>query len=277
MKIGVSSYSFAKHMAQTGCSYFDICDKAKEIGFDGIEFIDLDHENPLALAKEIRAHCEKIGLQVAAYTVWGDMLSEDIDAEVERLCRNIDVCEALGAKVLRFDLCYETSFGNLYSWKELADSFVPAIRKIADYGQSKGIRTCSENHGYIFQDPVRVEYLIKQVNHKNYGWLCDMGNFLCADADSVESVKIALPYIFHVHAKDFLFKSGGKCPQGFFPTTGGNWLRGTVLNHGVVDVARCIQIIKMSGYDGWFSLEFEGMEECIPAITAGYDFLKEQA
>ena len=36
MKIGVSSYSFSKYMATTNCSYFDLCDKAKEIGFDGV-------------------------------------------------------------------------------------------------------------------------------------------------------------------------------------------------------------------------------------------------
>jgi hypothetical protein len=42
MKIGVSSYSFAHHMANTGANYTDICKIAKELGFDGIEFIDLD-------------------------------------------------------------------------------------------------------------------------------------------------------------------------------------------------------------------------------------------
>ena len=59
MKIGVSSYSFSKYMSATDCSYLDLCDKAKEIGFDGIEFIDLKGENVIELAKEIKAHCEK--------------------------------------------------------------------------------------------------------------------------------------------------------------------------------------------------------------------------
>ena len=42
MKIGVSSYSFSKYKDETGCSYFDICDKAKEIGFDG--FLTIERE-----------------------------------------------------------------------------------------------------------------------------------------------------------------------------------------------------------------------------------------
>ena len=45
MKIGVSSYSFSKYLTDTGCGYLRICDVAKEIGFDGIEFINLNNKN----------------------------------------------------------------------------------------------------------------------------------------------------------------------------------------------------------------------------------------
>ena len=41
MKIGVSSYSFSKYMNQTKADYFTICDLAKKMGYDVIEFIDL--------------------------------------------------------------------------------------------------------------------------------------------------------------------------------------------------------------------------------------------
>ena len=44
MKIGVSSYSFNKYMKSTGCDYIAICNIAKEIGYDGIEFTDLQPE-----------------------------------------------------------------------------------------------------------------------------------------------------------------------------------------------------------------------------------------
>ena len=52
MKIGVSSYSFSKYMKATGANYIDICNKAKEIGYDGIEFIDL---NPEISGKDVMA------------------------------------------------------------------------------------------------------------------------------------------------------------------------------------------------------------------------------
>ena len=71
MKIGVSSYSFSKYMKDTGCTYLDICNIAKEIGYDDIEFIDLKPEisgckDDIETARQIREHCAKIGLEIAA-------------------------------------------------------------------------------------------------------------------------------------------------------------------------------------------------------------------
>ena len=277
MKIGVSSYSFSKYAAATGCDRIALCDKAKEIGFDGIEFTDLTVEDPIALAKELRAHCEEIGLEITAYAIGANFLSEDPEAEVARVCREVDVCAALGAKLMRHDVCYALPKQHLYGWQDAAEQMAPLIRRVTEYAAAKGVRTCTENHGYIFQDPTRVEALIRKVNHPNYGWLCDMGNFMCADAEPVKAVTVAAPYAFHVHAKDFLYKAGGECPDGFFPTAGKNWLRGTALGHGVVPVDQCIRILKGAGYEGWLSLEFEGMEDCISAIETGFRYLKKHA
>ena len=281
MKLGVSSYSFRKYIMSENCDYFKICSLAKEIGFDGIEFINLDHkdfgitEDCLVTAKRLKEYCDEIGLEINAYTVSANLLSDDIDGMVKYLFDCVDVTEALGAKVMRHDVCFALPQKYLYGYKDAIEVMVPHIRRVTEYAASKGIRTCTENHGWIFQAPERVEELIRAVNHDNYGWLVDMGNFLCVDADPVHAVTLAAPYAFHVHAKDFLYKSGElPKPQGFGSTAGGNHIRGTIVGHGVVPVMNCVNILKKAGYDGWLSLEFEGMEECLPAIKAGFDYLK---
>ena len=150
----------------------------------------------------------------------------------------------------------------------------PRIREVSEYARERGVRTCTENHGYVFQDPRRVEELILAVGSDNYGWLCDIGNFLCMDCDPITSVSTAAPYTFHAHVKDFLFRDGTyDAPPKFITTLGGNHIRGTVLGHGVVPVKSCITALKRGGYDGWVSLEFEGMEDNIPALEAGFEFL----
>ena len=280
MKIGVSSYSFHKYKNATGCDLFKIIDKAKEIGFDGIEFLNMDYycakdDDKLEFAKKLKAYCDEKQIEITAYTVTSNLLADNVDEVVEGLFRNIDIAEALGAPLMRHDVTFALKKEPLYTYKSAIAEMVPHIRRVTEYAKAKGIRTCMENHGRVFQHPKIVEELILAVGSDNYGWLCDMGNFLCADADPVLAVGIAAPYTFHVHAKDFLFRAGNvDCPSGFFSTLGGNHIRGTVVGHGVVPVKNCITALKRVGYDGYVSIEFEGMEECVPAIRAGFDYLK---
>lgn len=275
MKIGVSSYSFANYMEKTGANYFDICNIAKEYGFEGIEFIDLKPEvqpaeNLIELAKAIRKHCDELGLEIAAYTVGADFI--DHENEVERLKGQVDIAEALGVKTMRHDVSWRRDI----PWRELIEKTVPMIRELTEYAAAKGIRTCTENHGYVMQDAHRVEALILAVNHPNFGWLVDMGNFLCADEPPMHALPIAAPYAFHAHAKDFLLKAENP-GEGWFPTRNGNSLRGTIVGHGVVPIKDCINALRNAGYDGWLSLEFEGMEENLIAIKAGGEYLRKAA
>ena len=86
----------------------------------------------------------------------------------------------------------------------------------------------------------------------------------------------AAPYVFYVHAKDFIVKDGkGADPgEGFFQSRGGNYLRGTIIGHGVVPVMQCLRVLKNNGFDGYVSVEFEGIEDCMLGIRIGLDNLK---
>jgi hypothetical protein len=54
---------------------------------------------------------------------------------------------------------------------------------------------------------------------------------------------------------------------------------GAIFGHGDIDVYAVLKVICDSGYDGYLSLEFEGMEECKTASRLGmnnvYRILKE--
>ena len=160
------------------------------------------------------------------------------------------------------------------------DDILPIIaegcRRVTEYAQTKGVRTMVENHGLMVQDSARVTALYHAVNHENFSLLTDMGNFMCADENSAIALGNALPYAAHVHAKDFLFKSGdGENPgEGFFGTRAGNYLRGAIIGQGVVPVKQCLRLLKRANYDGWISLEFEGMEDCITGCRVGLDNLR---
>lgn len=85
-----------------------------------------------------------------------------------------------------------------------------------------------------------------------------------------------MPYTFHVHAKDFHVKSGNEPDpgQGWFPTRGGNYLRGAIVGHGEVPIVQILRIMKNANYSGVLSIEFEGLEDPLQAIPIALENLK---
>ncbi len=270
MKIGVSSYSFNQYRAKTKCNYFEICKIAKDMGFDGIEFTTLEPETP-ALAKEIRDYCEKIDLPITAYCVSADLSTVFGKKAVAKTKKSLEIAKILGAPIMRHDVCYFVSPFTTY--QKVIARMTPRIREIAEYGKELGVRTCTENHGMYFQAPEYMKALMDSVQCDNYGWLCDIGNFLCVDAEPLPSVKVAAPYTVHVHAKDFLVSNTPK--KGYFSSKGGKHLCGTILGKGRVPVAECVKALQEGGYDGFLDIEFEGQEDNITALKEGLAFLKQ--
>lgn len=281
MKISVSSYSFSQYIRDGRMTQLDCVAKAKEMGFDALEFIDIDGAPDLELQKEnarkIRQEAERVGIEINAYTIGACLYKEtqeEMDAEVERLKGQVDVAEILGAKVMRHDVCYQLGkTGSSRSFDLMLPTIAANARKVTEYAATKGIRTCTENHGYIAQDSDRVERLFNAVNHDNYGLLVDIGNFICADENPVTAVSRVAPYAIHVHAKDMLVRSEptGSCTA---PTRGCNYFCGTVVGEGDIPVKKCLSILKRAGYEGFVTIEYEGAEDCINGIARGFDNLK---
>lgn len=285
MKFSVSSYSFQRLLNSGKYTQLDLIGVAKEMGFDGIEFIDLmptDGMSDLEYAAVLRDAAEKAGIEIVAYTIGADFLGEKgWEAEAQRLFGQVDVAEALGAKLMRHDATGGFK-GEDAKYKSF-DSALPVLangcRMVTEYAAKKGIATMVENHGYFCQDSVRVEKLVNEVANPNFGLLVDMGNFMCADDEPAKAVGTVAKYAKHVHAKDFHKKTGnGPDPgDGFFRTRGGDYLRGAVVGHGDVPVYQCVQTLKRSGYDGYVTIEFEGVEDNEWAIKTGLENLKKYA
>ena len=279
MKISVSTYSFSPLMQRGEMTQLDCVSKAKELGFDAIEFVDIlphDGSSPEEYAVRLKDAAEKNELFISNYTFAADFLTGsggDVNAEIDRVKKQIDMAVRLGAKSVRHDATSGFAPGTRgYKGFDAAlPQLADACREVTIYAESVGVRTMVENHGYFCQDSDRVEKLINTVAHPNFGWLVDMGNFLCADDDPVTAVGRAAPYAFYAHAKDFHIKSGnGPNPgEGFFPSRGGNYLRGAIIGHGDVPVIQCLRALKLAGYDGAIAIEFEGMEHSLDGVRIG--------
>lgn len=281
MKFAVSAYSFSQYIRQGKMTQFDSVAKAKEMGFDGIEFTEINGEDLNAQkenARKIRKEADRVGIEVVAYSIGASLYKEtqeEMDAEVERLKSELDIAKILGVKLMRHDVCYKLGKkGNARSFDLMLPTIAENARKVTEYGESLGIKTCSENHGFIAQDSDRMERLFNAVNHENYGLLVDMGNFLCADEDPAIAVSRVAPYAIYVHAKDMLARKECDGAKTWFQSRGCTYLRGVTIGEGDVPVKKCIQILKKAGYDDYISIEFEGVEDCINGIARGFENLK---
>lgn len=277
MKIAVSSYSFSALLGTGELTQLSCIAKAKELGFDAIEFVDMlphDGSTPEEYARTLRAECERLSMPISNYTFWAELVNcPDLSAELERVKRQIDIAEILGVKSVRHDATggFAADKRAFRSFDDALPILIPACRELTEYAAAKGIRTMVENHGFFAQDSRRVEKLVSGVARENFGTLMDMGNFLCADEDPLLACTRVAPYAFYAHAKDFIVKpaTGADPGEGFFRSRCGNYLRGTIVGHGAVPVKACLSVLKRAGYDGYLGVEFEGMENTLQALQIG--------
>ena len=282
MKISVSSYSFSQLLNSGERTQLTLVELAKQMGFDAIEFTDLCPPEGITeeeYAKQIKAESERVGLPVSSYTVGADFINaQNIEDEIARICRKVDTASILGVNVMRHDATsgFKGNEAKYKGFDQALPLLIKGCKAVTDYAKRYGIETCVENHGFFSQESLRVEKLVNGVADENFGLLIDIGNFACADDPSPVAVGRLAPYAKYVHAKDFHIKSGNAINpgRGFFRSRGGNYLRGAIIGHGDIPVMQCLSILKNSGYDGYVSIEFEGMENAVDGISTGLENLK---
>ena len=262
--------------------HYQVIDTIKELGVDAVELQIFEASVPegetmASYTKSLHTYATEKGLEVPIFTVTSGLYCADIEAEYERLCSMIDIASELGIPLMRFDIGYKfLGTEASKSPKTIINTVAPYIRRLADIGAAKGVKLCSENHGKIMQDSYRMEELMYCVDHKNYGLLYDMGNFGVADDDYIGAVSKLLSHICFVHAKDAFVRDGMMYDpgKGYKQTRGGTYRRSTIFGHGNVPTYQILRAIKNSGYDGYVSLEFEGIEETMMAVEISADNLK---
>jgi len=281
MKTCISTYSYDQLFKKGGFTHYDAIDHIKSLGMDAVE-MQLDAKRPpagesfLSYAQKLTDYARAKGLEVPMLTVTANFHCDEPQMECERICACVDVAAACGIPMLRHDATYRyLETDAIKTPKHVIAHVAPYIRRVSEYAAGKGVRTCTENHGRLLQDSDRMLDLIDAVEHPNFGWLCDIGNFGAVDEDCALAVSRLLPSLCFVHAKDCFVRSGMLYTpgRGFVATRGGNFRRATILGHGDVPVYQILRAIEQSGYDGYVSIEHEGIEDNLLALEIGAENL----
>jgi len=270
MKIGISTYCFWQLMQTGELDVIQAIEQIADMGGEHVEIVPLGYDltaNP-ELITAIKNKAAEVGIDISNYAIGANFAGLDEQAyelEIERVMREVDIAAALGVSLMRHDVASSADRSIRQFTAELP-KLAEACRRIADYAAPFGITTSVENHGYYIQASDRVQALINAVDRGNFRTTLDIGNFVCVDEDPVAAVRNNIPYASIVHVKDFYRRPEAFDPgEGWFRSAGGNYLRGAIVGHGDLDIRSTLRIVRESGYDGYLSIEFEGLEPCIQA------------
>jgi inosose dehydratase len=288
MKIGLSTYSLLPAINSGELDVLGVIQWIADNGGEHVEIVPFGYKlmDNDSLIEDIRKKTQEVGIEISNYAILANVLQEDRDDyenEIKRLKKEVDIANKLGVKTMRHDVSAfrrPAEQNTIIHFEKDLPRMVEACQRVADYAAKYGITTTVENHGFYVNGSDRVIRLIHEADRPNFKMTLDVGNFMCVDEDSTAGVKKALPYSAMIHLKDFYLCPSYRNPGGttmfdcagkWFTTVTGNFLRGAIVGQGDMDMYEILRLIKESGYNGYISIEFEGMENCYYGSRVGMD------
>jgi sugar phosphate isomerase/epimerase len=222
--------------------------------------------------ERIQAASARTGISISGLCMGASFVDMSADArarQIEQVKAHVRLCERLGARFLRHDVVPWAlrPTDTAHVEREFA-GLVDACREIAEYAAGHGVVTSVENHGFFMNSSERVLRLLHAVDHPNFRFTVDVGNFLCVDEDPHVASRRSLPFASVVHLKDFYVRRHEPGPN-WLRTYGGQFIRGAVFGFGDLDTRALLADVLASGYDGFVSLEYEGGEPTLYGCEVG--------
>jgi len=281
MKVGLSTYSLESVIVDGQMDVLEAIEWIAANGGDHVEIVPFgfDLVDNDELIEDICKKTKEVGIDISNYAVLANLIQydeEEYENEIKRIKMHVDIANKLGVKLMRHDVSAfrrKAEENTINNFEKDFPIMVKACRTIADYAATYGITTTVENHGFYVNGSDRICRLVEQVDRSNFKVTLDVGNFMCVDEDSLVGIKKLLPYTVMVHLKDFYLRYPSKHPGDgrWFITNHGNMIRGAIVGQGEIDIWQALKMIKDYGYDGYISVEFEGMEDSRLGSKIGMD------
>lgn len=216
----------------------------KRFGLHNIEPLDQHFRSTqMPYVQELREACEKAGVHVVDVPVDIQHSFYDPDPAKRRLAvasgkKWVDIAVALASPSVR------THIAGPDNVPPNVERTVESLKQLAEYGAEKNVIVNLENDDAWTEDPFFIVQVIEKVGSPYLHALPDFCNsMLTHDQDfNNRAMEAMFKLAYNIsHMKDSEVGDKGKL--------------------FTVDVAKCFEIAKASGYRGYFSLEWEGAGE----------------
>ncbi|NNK86868.1 MAG: sugar phosphate isomerase/epimerase [Flavobacteriaceae bacterium] len=264
-KLSLAQWSVHNSIRKDGMNPYQFAEYAKNLGFDGVEYVTqlyeefYDNAKPIDgprdeifknWIKRIKEATDKTGITNVLIMIddEGDLADPDDEKRlvaVENHKKWVDAASEIGCHSVRVN-----TFGtnDPEEWKvTVADG----LKRLSEYAATKNINVLVENHGWLSSNPPLVMEMLDSLDMDNCGTLPDFGNWCirrpkssrwtgCAEEypDRYDGVKRMMSRAKAVSAKANEFNAEG--------------------DETKTNYYRMLRIIEEAGYSGHIGVEYEG-------------------
>jgi sugar phosphate isomerase/epimerase len=252
-KISLAQWSYHTQLNDGGMSNFEFIEKASELGFQGVEFVNQFFSNKIddhSYLDSLKSKSHELGLENVLLMVdgAGNLGSSDKDSRDSAIIKHkrwIDASVSLGCPSMRINAYGDSNRDSCLNYAS------ESISTIADYANEKGIRILIENHGSHSNDADWLKSLLIRLADKNVKCNLDFDNW-CIEREggnlwgtkcvnrynAYEGMETLIPFAHGISVKAFQFDDNGEETK--------------------IDYKRMSEIIKKSDFDGYLGIEYEG-------------------
>ena len=256
---------------------------ARSIGLDYVE-VNLGPNSPghlpfdttgADLAAALR-QAEDAEVQIVALAGGNNFAADDLDAEIAKVKAQIDMCEALGAEVLRI-------FAGWVGAAEYTDATFERISgglgEVGSYAADRGVSVSMENHGGVTATGAQCRRLLTDALEAGgdlvnfsfapvtammgpapVGLNYDPANFRHAGEDPLSALMVTVELINYSHWKDVRYD--GDKPEY------------CAVGEGVIDWEPIVAELLAGGYDGYWAIEYEEAGDVVRGTRDSAEYLR---
>ena len=244
MKLGCSSWSYHRQFMNGELDFMkwiSIC--ADELKLDCVELLDFHLDQSKTGFKEIKNHIVSSGLDISSVSVsnsFGYADGKKQQEEVEKVKRWTDITLQFGASILRVfagwpgAAPWDTGSADIRNKKKYWPGMTACMSECVAYAEETGVVLAVENHnhGGFINTMEDVERITGEIDSPWFRLNLDTNGYV---KDAYAAIEKTLPLAVQVHAKIACLADDGGDRQ--------------------IDYGRIFDILKRSGYNGFFSIE----------------------
>ncbi len=252
-KFSLAQWSFHRELFSGEMSNYDFIEKASELEFDGVEYVNqffYDRVADTLFLDSLRIFADKVNVNNLLLMIdgIGNLGASNEEERIQAItdCRRwIIAARRLGCPTVRINV-----YGD-GTPDQIKEACIKSIRELALTAKSLNVNILNENHGAVSSNGFWLSTLLTELKDENIGSLPDFNNWCLArengqlwGAPCIEyydpylGLEEIMPFAKALSVKAFDFDKDG--------------------NETSMDYFRLFDIVRSHNYNGYLGIEFEG-------------------